>query len=90
MLQKVGKGVRFAWPVCLIIFRILVKTKPMEGDKSGITEEVGVVTNATAANMIKMMEYLAIHFLSTGCINYFIQLTINDEILKDQESDQDM
>ena len=35
----------------------------MECDKWGITEDVGVVTTDTAANMIKMMDYLPIHFL---------------------------
>ena len=49
-------------------------------DKRGITEEVGVVTTDTAANMIKMMEYLPIHSLRGGCINHVIQLTINDDI----------
>ena len=38
------------------------------------------MTTGTAANIIKMMEYLPIHSLRGGCINHVIQLTINDDI----------
>ena len=53
-----------------------------ECDKWGVTEDVGVVTTDTAANMLKMMEYLPIHFLHGGCLNHIIQLVIKDELLE--------
>ena len=53
-----------------------------ECDKWGITEDVGVVTTDTAANMIKMMEYLPVHFLHGDCINHVLQLVIKDELLE--------
>ena len=53
-----------------------------ECDKWGITEEVGIVTTDTASNMIKMMEYLPIHFLHGGCLNHVLQLVIKDELLE--------
>ena len=53
-----------------------------ECDKWGITEEVGVVTTDTASNMLKMMDYLPIHFLHGGCLNHIIQLVIKDELLE--------
>jgi hypothetical protein len=40
-------------------------------DEWGITEDVGVVTTGTAANMIKMLEYLPIHFLHEPCTGKF-------------------
>ena len=54
----------------------------MECDKWGITDEVGVVTTDTASNMLKMMEYLPIHFIHGGCLNHILQLVINDELLE--------
>ena len=38
------------------------------------------MTTGTAANIIKMMEYLPIHSLRGVCINHVIQLTINDDV----------
>ena len=53
-----------------------------ECDKWGITDEVGTVTTDTAANMLKMMEYLPIHFQHGGCLNHVLQLVIKDELLE--------
>ena len=53
----------------------------MECDKWGITEVVGVVTTDTASNMLKMRDYLPVHFLHGGCLCHILQLVINDELL---------
>ena len=55
----------------------------MEYDKWGITEDVGVVTTDTAANMLKMMDYLPIHFLHCGCFNH---IPFNDVELFEKQS----
>lgn len=54
----------------------------MECDKWNLTEAVGVVTTDTAANMLKMMEYLPIHFQHGGCLNHILQLVIKDELFE--------
>ena len=53
-----------------------------ECDQWGITDNVGVVTTDTAANMLKMMEYLPIQFSHGGCLNHVLQLVIKDELLE--------
>ena len=59
----------------------------MECDKWGITEDVGVVTTDTAANMLKIMDYLPIHFLHCGCLNHILQLVIKDEPFENPNKD---
>ena len=54
----------------------------MECDKWGITEDVGVVTTDTAANMIKMAQYLPMNFFHCGCLNHILQLVIKDELFE--------
>ena len=54
----------------------------MECDMWNLTEVVGVVTTDTAENMLKMMEYLPIHFQHGGCLNHILQLVIKDELFE--------
>ena len=54
----------------------------MEWDKWGITEDVGVVTTDTAANMIKMTQYLPMNFFNCCCLNHILQLVIKDEMFE--------
>ena len=51
-------------------------------DNWGITDEVEVVTTDTASNMLKMMDYLPLHFRHGGCINHVLQLSIKDELFE--------
>ena len=53
-----------------------------ECDKWGITDDVRVVTTDTASNMLKMMDYLPVHFCHGGCLNHILQLVIKDELLE--------
>jgi hypothetical protein len=46
---------------------------------------VTVTVTDTAANMIKMMEFLPSHTGHNGCLNYVLQLSINGEILEKPE-----
>ena len=65
----------------------------MECDKWAITEDVGVVTTDTAANMIKMAQYLPMNFFHCGCLNHILQLVIKDELFLEtihQVSHEDM
>jgi len=51
-------------------------------DNWGITDEVEVVTTDTASNMLKIMDYLPLHFRHGGCINPVLQLSIKDELFE--------
>ena len=53
-----------------------------ECDRWGITDDVSVVTTDTAANMLKMMEYLPVHFIHGGCVNHVLQLVVKDELFE--------
>ena len=50
-----------------------------------VLDKTNVTVSDTAANMIKMMEFLPSHIVHNGCLNHVLQLSINDEILEKPE-----
>ena len=54
-------------------------------EKWKVLDKVTVTVSDTAANMIKMMEFLPSHIVHNGCLCHVLQLSINDEILEKPE-----
>ena len=50
-----------------------------------VLDKTTVTVSDTAANMIKMFEFLPQHIVHNGCLNHVLQLVINDEILEKPE-----
>ena len=54
-------------------------------EKWKVLDKTTVTVSDTAANMIKMMEFLPAHMTHNGCLNHVLQLAINDEVLDKPE-----
>ena len=53
--------------------------------KWGVLDKTTVVVSDTAANMLKMMDYLPNDMEHNSCLNHVLQLVINDEVFEKQE-----
>ena len=54
-------------------------------EKWKVLEKTTVTVSDTAANMVKMFEFLPSHIVHNGCLNHVLQLVVNDEILEKPE-----
>ena len=54
-------------------------------EKWKVLEKTTVTVSDTAANMGKKFEFLPSHIVHNGCLNYVLQLVVNDEILEKPE-----
>lgn len=54
-------------------------------EKWKVLDKTTVTVSDTAANMIKMMDFLPDHITHNPCLNHVLQLAINDEVLEKAE-----
>ena len=51
-------------------------------EKWKVLDRTTVTVSVTASNMIRMMHFLPSHIVHNDCLNYVLQLSINDEVFE--------